>query len=216
MTLVDLSHPIWPGMPKIPILPDVELAEVTSIAAGAPMNITALTLALHVGTHIDAPAHVRAGAATIDRIPVERFDSFAVVAGVDREPGEEITVDDVLSAAPAPQRGDFLFVATGWGEKFTTDAYTDFPSLSVDLAEWAVEQGIGMVGVDLITPDLPVPRRPAGFTFPVHHTLLDNGVLIAENLTGLAGLAGQRVRVRAFPLAVRDGDAGPARILAEI
>ncbi|GAY08348.1 cyclase family protein [Pseudonocardia sp. N23] len=215
MALVDVSHQLWPGMPKIPILPEVERHQVASIAAGAPLNISAITLALHVGTHIDAPAHAVDGAATIDELPIERFAGTAVVAKVDRKPGEEITVDDVLAGGPAPARGEFLLVATGWSEKFLTSDYGDHPSLSPELAAWCVEQGIPFVGVDMITPDLPVHRRGEGFDYPVHRTLLGNDVLIAENLTNLDGLAGTRVHLHAYPLAIRGGDAGPARVVAD-
>jgi kynurenine formamidase len=216
MTLVDLSHPIWPGMPKIPILPEVERHQITSIAAGAPMDISALTLALHVGTHVDAPSHVVAGGTSIDQLPVERFTGRAVVAGVDRKPGEEITVDDVLAGGPAPERGDFLLIATGWAAKFTSPDYADHPSLSRELAEWTVTTGIPFVGVDMITPDLPVHRRGEGFDFPVHRTLLGAEVLIAENLTNLDAVVGRQVQLRAYPLAIQGGDAGPARIVAEL
>jgi kynurenine formamidase len=157
-----------------------------------------------------------AGGRPIDEIPVERFSGRAVVARVDRKAGEEITVADVLAGGPEPRRGEFLLVATGWSARFGTPEYGDHPSLSPSLATWLVERGIPFVGVDLITPDLPVHRRPEGFDFPVHRTLLGNDVLIAENLTGLDALAGGRVRLMAFPLAVRGGDAGPARIVAEI
>jgi kynurenine formamidase len=215
MSLVDLSHVIYPGMPKIPVLPEVERHQVKSIAQGAPMNISALLLALHIGTHVDAPVHVRDGAASIDELPIDRFSRMAVVAGVDRQPGEEITVADVLAGGPEPQPGDFLFIATGWSERFTDAGYADHPSLSRELAAWAVEQGITMVGTDTITPDLPVHRRPAGFDFPIHHTLLDSDVLITENLTNLRPVVGRRVRVHAFPLPVQGGDAGPARVVAE-
>jgi len=216
MTLVDLSHPLWAGMPKIPILPEVERHQISSIADGAPLNISSITLALHVGTHVDAPAHAVAGGATIDELPVERFAGGAVVSLVDRKPGEEITVADVLAGGPEPAAGEFLLVATAWSEKFRSPEYGDHPSLSPELADWIVERGIPFVGVDLITPDRPVHLRGPGFDFPVHRRLLGNDVLIAENLTGLTALAGRRVRLLASPLAIRGGDAGPARIVAEI
>jgi kynurenine formamidase len=216
MTLYDLSHPLWPGMPKIPVLPEVERHQITAIADGAPMNISAITLALHVGTHVDAPSHIVPGGTSIDRIPLDRFHGRAVIARVDRKPGEEITVDDVLAGGPAPERGDFLLLHTGWGERFTTDDYGDHPSLAPELAAWIVERGVPFVGVDMITPDLPVHRRGPDFDFAAHRILLGADVLIAENLTGLDRLPGDRVVVHAHPLAVRDGDAGPARIVAEI
>ena len=93
MSLIDISHQLWPGMPKIPILPEVERHQVASIADGAPLNISAITLALHVGTHIDAPAHAVDGAKTIDELPIERFAGTAVVGS---SAGTGVPVSSIL------------------------------------------------------------------------------------------------------------------------
>ena len=50
----------------------------------------------------------------------------------------------------------------------------------------------------------------------VHRRLLGNDVLIAENLTGLAAVAGHRLQVYALPIKVAQGDGAPARICAEV
>jgi kynurenine formamidase len=71
-----------------------------------------------------------------------------------------------------------------------------------------------MVGVDFLSADLPVPRRPKGFDWPVHHLLLGNGILIAENLANLTAVAGRRLTIGAFPLKIKGGDGAPARIFA--
>ncbi len=70
--------------------------------------------------------------------------------------------------------------------------------------------------MDTITVDMPTAVRPQGFAFPVHHTLLEAEVLIIENLTGLEQVAGQRVRIFAFPLKIQGSDAGQARVVAEV
>ena len=57
-------------------------------------------------------------------------------------------------------------------------------------AEWMVQKGIKLFGIDCITVDLPTPLRPKGFDFPVHRTLLGNDVLIAENVTNLRSILG--------------------------
>jgi len=43
MTLVDLSHEIYDHMPRIAILPEVEVSCLFSIAEGKPLNIAQLT-----------------------------------------------------------------------------------------------------------------------------------------------------------------------------
>jgi kynurenine formamidase len=90
------------------------------------------------------------------------------------------------------------------------------PYFSVDAAEWMVQKGIKMVGIDCITVDLPTPLRPKGFAFPVHKTLLGNGVLIAENVANIGSIVGKKTRIMALPLRVKGSDAGHARIIAEV
>lgn len=213
--VVELSHTFSPGMPKLPILPDMEMEAITSIAGGAALNISSIRLALHVGTHIDAPRHIVPDGASIDQISPERLMGYATVSAVSREPGEVIEVEDILKGGPEPQAGDALLIFTGWGSKFHGSEYADHPSLSPELAKWSVERGLSMVGVDMSTPDLPLIRRDATFNYEIHRTLLGNGVLIAENLCNLDKVSGQRVRLVALPLPIAGGDAGPARILVQ-
>lgn len=212
---VEVSHALWPGMPKIPVLPEMGIESITSIAAGDPMNISAIHLALHVGTHIDAPRHIVADGDPIDQIPVERFLGTATVSAVHRKPGELITVTDIIDGGPEPEPGDALFVSTGWSSHFGLPEYADHPSLSPELAQWAVERQVSIVGLDTPTPDLPFPRRAEGFDFEIHRLLLGSGVLIAENLCNLDTVAGQRVRFLALPLAIKGADAAPTRLLVE-
>ncbi len=105
---------------------------------------------------------------------------------------------------------------TGWDAKFESPDYNLHPYLSVDAAEWLVNKGVKLFGIDCITVDLPTPLRPKDFKFPVHKTLLGNEVLIAENVTHLGRIVGKKSRILAFPLMIKGSDAAPARIVAEI
>ena len=112
------------------------------------------------------------------------------------------------------ERGQIVLLATGWDRKFSTPEYHTHPYLSVEVALWLLDRGVKMVGVDFFSADLPVPRRPQGFDWPVHHLLLGNGILIAENLANLTTIAGRRLTIGAFPLKIKGGDGAPARIFA--
>ncbi len=216
MSFVDLSRTIYAGMPKIPILPDVEIHQVASMAAGAPLNIGAMTIAFHCGTHIDAPVHIVPNGRTIEQMPLEIFTGWATVVPVKRGGGERITLADIEHAPTRPHTGDIVFFHTGWDEKFESGDYNVHPYFDEPAAEWLVQNGTKLMGIDCITVDQPVSLRPPGFGFPIHHIFLENEVLIGENLTNLAAVSGQRVRVYAFPLPIRGGDAGHARIVAEV
>lgn len=211
--LLDVSQPIHTGMPKAAPLADVRVEPVLRISDGAALDTSELSIPSHAATHIDAPSHAIAGGATIDHIPTDQFLGPAVVSAVRREPGELIGVADVLDGGPMPTAGDMLFLDTGWGAKFFDQSYYDHPSLDPELARWLVETGVKLLAVDFITPDLPHTRRKEGFDYPVHKILLGNDVLIAENLADLSAFAGRRVFAYAFPLIVRGGDAGHARIV---
>ena len=216
MTLLDVSHPLFTGMPGIPTLPAVDVAPWSEMSQGAPLSTSRVTVSSHSGTHIDAPIHAVEEGQSIDQIPLERFTGPGVVLSVPSHAGDVLTVDQLLAGGPAVQRGDMVLVHTGWDAQFGEAAYHDHPSLSPGVGEWAVDTGINLLGVDTLTPDLPVARRGEGFEFPLHRTLLGNGVLIAENLRGLGDAAGQRVTVYAFPVSVRGGDAGSVRMVLEL
>lgn len=216
MPLIDLSQPIRAGMPRIHVLPEVEFHSVRRITQGHPLNISELKIATHAGTHVDAPWHFVDDGRTIEQVPLEQLCGTAVVIPITREPGEQIPATD-FDASPEPVRpGDIVFLHTGWGDKFETPEYNVHPYLSEEAAHWLVSRQVKMLGVDMITVDLPASLRPQPFPYPIHHILLENNVLIIENLANLQTVVGQRVKVYAFPLGILGGDAGHARVVAEV
>jgi kynurenine formamidase len=68
--------------------------------------------------------------------------------------------------------------------------------------------------MDTATPDIPTHNRPEGFDWPVHHTLLQDGVLIAEQVANARTLAGNRAEFLFLPLNIVGGDGAPARVIA--
>lgn len=212
--LLDVSQPLWAGMPKLPGLPEVSVGAVTQIARGDPLNISRVDVATHAGTHVDAPVHAIAGGKAIDEISLEHMCGPGTVVQVERGPGEEIVVSDL--AGSDVRNGDIVLLATGWADHFGDETYFDHPYPSVELAQWLVDRHVKMVGIDCCTVDMPVGRRPRPFAYPVHKTLLGNDVLIIENLADLASVAGKRGMIYAFPLAWRGADAAHARVVVEV
>ncbi|HZU07757.1 MAG TPA: cyclase family protein [Chloroflexota bacterium] len=216
--LVDLSRTITANMMQVATFPPVEVCRIRSLAEGAPTNVQALRLTGHSGTHIDAPLHVLDGAASIEQLPLERFIGPGVVLAVHKAPRALIDAADLEAAAQGRVRpGDMVFLYTGWDERYGTPAYlTDYPALTLAAADWLLEHGVRLLALDCLSPDLPPERRDPEVGLPVHRRLLGNGVLIAENLTGLGALVGRRLQVYAFPIKIDAGDGAPARITAEI
>lgn len=213
VALFDLSHSIYTGMTTIPLLPRVEVRPVSALDRGAAVNVAELTMATHAGTHVDAPAHVIRNGRTIDQIPLERWRGPAIVVPISHHSAQAIPVTDLAAADIRP--GDIVLLATGWDAHFAKSAYQLHPYLSEDAAGWLVDRGVSMVGIDTLNVEMPIERRPPGFTLPVHHLLLEHEVLIIENLKDLLRLRGRRIRLQAFPLNIRGGDGAPARVVAE-
>jgi arylformamidase len=210
----DLSHALNPAVSRVATFPAPSFGKFMSMPDD-PLNVTEIRMVVHVGTHLDAPSHFIPDGPAIDQIPLGRLHGQGVVWPVRRQVGEAIGPDDLGGASPAAQPGDMVLLDTGWSRWFGTAAYDDHPWLSEAAATWLADRQVGLVGMDLPTPDLPVPRRPAeGFGWPVHKILLSRGVLIAEHLTGLGPLSGRRVEIVIGALNVEGADGAPARILA--
>ncbi len=215
VALIDLTRTIYAGMPRIPILPEVEFRPLFRFELGHPLNISELKLATHAGTHVDAPYHFVPEGTTIDQVPLDQLCGPAVVVPIKRAGGEPIPAADLEASPVSIQSGDIVLLYTGWDAKFQDPEYSHHPYLSEEAAHWLVQRRAKMVGLDCITVDMPTPMRPPGFKFPVHHILLENGVLIIENLTNLGRVAGRRVQLYAFPLSIQGSDAAQARVVAE-
>jgi len=216
MRLIDLSQAIHAGMPRIHVLPEVEFTPVRRIEQGHPLNISELKIATHAGTHVDAPWHFVPDGLTIEQIPLDQLCGTAVVVPIDRRGGELIPAED-LERSPEPvKRGDIVIMSTGWESKFGSPEYDMHPYLSEGAAQWLVDRGVKMLGVDLITVDMPQSMRTNPYPYPIHHILLENNVLIIENLARTRELAGRRVKLYAFPLSIRGSDAGHSRVVAEV
>lgn len=148
------------------------------------------------------------------RFPLDRLHGPGVVWRIEAEPFGLIDAATLARQRPELRADDILLIDTGWSEHIGTERYEQNPSFATDAAEWLVERRIKLLGIDFITPDLAVSRRPPGFDWPVHHVLLANGVLIAENLTNLRTLAGQRIEAMFLALNIEGADGAPARVIA--
>lgn len=210
---LDLSHPLREDMARIAFFPQPRIRRIMSMPE-KPLNVTEIQVACHVGTHVDAPLHFVPDGPAFHEIPLDRLYGPGVVWRLDVPRNGLITPSDLERMEPELRPGDIVFLDTGWAQYFGDPVYDEHPALTPEAAEWLVARGVKMVGVDFATPDLPVPRRPPDFDWPVHHVLLSQGVLVVEHLTNLRPLAGRRVEVMCLALNIQGADGAPARVVA--
>lgn len=205
--VLDLSHPITEDMPVYPgcIPPTIQVSARVEVEGYAERRLTIYT---HTGTHIDAPAHMLAGASTLDRMDVDRFVGPAVALDVS---GMEHIGRRFLEAQAARLEGcDFVLFHSGWDRHWGTAAYFDgFPVLDEGGVGWLACCGLKGVGFDAISAD------PVGATdFRNHFALFRAGMISLENLTGLAPLVGRRFTLACLPLRLAGADGSPVRAVA--
>jgi|FaiFalFF_MnMetaG_3_1042247.scaffolds.fasta_scaffold00271_9 kynurenine formamidase len=214
MRLVDLTLPLTPhGLTPVPGLPGFQAEPVHTHERDGRSN-TRITLATHLGTHVDAPYHFIPHGETIDRVPLERLAGRGVVADLRRvaRPGAPIPLHDVRYALREAWLWEaIVLLFTGWAQREmgSPTYYTHHPFLEPQAARWLVEQGVKAIGVDF-------PVDPPGSGFPVHHTVLGAGIPLIENLVNLDLLLGKTFEVFAFPAKIGGGDGGPARVVARL
>jgi arylformamidase len=209
----DLTRPLHEGSDRAGRATAPELRSVMNLEEH-PFAMSEMTLSSHVGTHLDAPNHFIAGGESIDEVALERVVGPGVVLEVAGRPNSAIEASHLVAGGPEPRPGDIVLLRTGWEERQETPAYFDHPYLAESAVAWLIERRIGMLGVDLITPEMPEKVRPGDFAWPVHNALMRAGVLVLENACNLAALARQRVDVIAAPIPVVGADGAPVRLLA--
>ena len=216
MKVRDLSQTYANGMPHAQTIPAPCFEQVKSVERDG-YSVTQLSVATHIGTHIDAPSHLIEGGQTVEDISLDMLVGPAFTVSIDRGPGEEITDQDlentVAENAVDSSPGDALLIQTGWGEKFGDEDYGNHPYLSEDAARWIVDRDFRLVGLDITTPDMPGHLRTEDFDFQVHRILLGSGVLIVEHLY-LEEVVGERFELIVGSLKIEVGDGAPARVLA--
>ena len=71
MTIYDISLTISPTLPTWPGDPALELEQIESMDKGAHANVTHISAAVHLGTHVDAPHHFLNDGRTVESLPLD-------------------------------------------------------------------------------------------------------------------------------------------------
>ena len=211
MRIIDLTHTVAPGMPLFPGTPQPQLEAICTHERDG-FRETRLALTSHVGTHVDAPAHVLPGGRTLDVLDASAFVGSALVVDC-RGLGEgaRIEIERVERMRPAADGVDFLLFDTGWSEYWGSDAYFGpYPCLSEAVVDYALRTGKKGIGLDTAGID-PVES----LEMPLHRRFFSRGgTLIVENLTNLKNLGAEAFTLAVLPLKYADADGAPARAVA--
>jgi kynurenine formamidase len=213
--IVDLSHPIEEGMTTYRGLPPPHIcdfwtreASASSYDDGSSFQIGRIDMVANTGTYLDAPFHRYADRADLADLPLP---SFADLPGIIvRQPFETGLAVDVAAFGALDVSGKAVLIHTGWDRYWRTNGYGEgHPFLTSMAADWLVEQGAALVGID--SNNIDDTRQRAR---PVHTRLLGADVPICEHMTGLGQLPDQSFRFSAAPPKIRGMGSFPVRAYA--
>jgi arylformamidase len=207
MPIYDLSVPISSELPAWPSDPAIQIDDWSKLANGDGANVTSLHFGAHTGTHVDAPAHFIEGAKKVESLDLEALIGEAEVVAVP----EEFRVIDEEFVEKNCKLGTTRFLFKTRNSAFwttdNTDFRTDFTHLDLGAAQWLVEQGVKLVGIDYLSIE-----KFGSKDHEVHRALLSHEVVILEGLN-LADVPAGRYELICLPLRLRTnlGDGAPAR-----
>ena len=204
MAIYDVSVPLRPGMPTYAGEPGPKLERLKQISRGDSANVTALSLGSHTGTHVDAPHHFLDGRSTVEAMSLDALVGPTQVIEVTE--ARHITAADLTAASI--QSGTTRVLLKTPNSRFWNDDefHTDFVGLTGDAAEWLVERGSVLVGIDYLS--IERFRSPE---HEVHKILLEAIVVIVEGLDLRQVTPGEYMMACA-PLKVVGADGAPARV----
>jgi kynurenine formamidase len=190
-------------------------------------------MSTHSVTHIDAPWHYNSliqgeRALTIDELPLEWFYGDGVVLDMTHKAdGDGVRGDDVQKELQrigyALKPLDIVMIRTG------RDVYYGQPDymfrgcgVTAEATHFLFDQGIRVMGIDAWGWDVPLDRqakealdrKQPGIFWAAHQADLPYAQI--ERLVNLGGLPAYGFKVSGFPLKIKGGSAGPARIVAMV
>ncbi|HKS31259.1 MAG TPA: cyclase family protein [Chthoniobacterales bacterium] len=208
-TIWDISRALtgdvapWPG--DTPFRYELKwcLGETCSV------NVGALSMSVHNGTHADAPFHFVRKGNTIDSLPLENYIGPAVVidlAGKFSRTQPFIAIADLEHARSQIAETRRVLLKTNCFPD--SKRFPDWiPVLNPEAIAWLCELHVVLLGVDLPSVD-PIEAK----VLANHHALNAGNIAIVESLD-LSEVEGGVYQFASLPLKVAGGDAAPVRAL---
>jgi kynurenine formamidase len=242
---VELSHPWGHGVPIMPGDADIHIERAVYHARDGVLS-QKIVANMHASTHVNAPIHLVQRGAFVGQLPIDRFFGSGVILSIPKQRWEYVTAADLDAATPRVRATDIVLIVTGWHVKHadSLEYFGEAPGLAADAAQWLIDRGVHLVGMDTPSIDHPLAtslglhrngplmrRLPQKYRTetgrepkddfpdwnPAHRLLLGAGIPTIENVGGdIADVLGIRATIHALPWRWDDGDACVVRLMALI
>ena len=192
---------VWPGDPK------VKLERVRKIEDGANANVSEVAMSVHTGTHMDAPFHFLPEGKSIETLALDVLIGPAQVVQlpeacnvIDAEVLIKAGLDDGVERVLFKTRNSNYWISQDLAAKFQTS----FVGISKDGADYLVQKGVRLVGIDYLS------ISPYKNSRPTHEVLLKASMVILEG-ANLIDVPAGHYQLICLPLKLGGSDGSPAR-----
>ena len=202
---VNENVPIYEGDPQV----NFEIA--SSIAEGAPANVSHVCFGVHTATHVDAPNHFIEGARRVHELELEK--GIGVCRVLELDENVAAIEPEHLENLGGAQRILFKTRNSAFWNEPEKGFRTDFTYISPEAAQILIEKNVKLVGIDYLSVE-----KFNSEDFMTHKILLGKEVVIIEGLD-LREIPVGDYELICLPLKIKGGagDGAPARtILREL
>lgn len=204
MQIRDITRTVKSGMPVWPGDPEVTLEWLSQIIEGGEVNLTALQMCAHAGTHLDMPSHFIDQGKNLDDLDLSTLIGSARVVQV---PVEVRIIDEAFLKTVSLEGVERILFKTIIGELDQVSPLTfqeDFVALDASGARFLAGTSCKLVGIDAMS--VAVFDDPSGGHLP----LLEAGIVLLEGLE-LDGVEPGDYQLIALPMKLAGREGAPVR-----
>ncbi len=209
MKIWDISRTLWNDLEEWPGDEPFHFRLTKKIADGQSVNLGAITMGVHNGTHADAQFHFDAAGESIEKAPLEVYLGRAAVVDLaesfsQRREKQLITIEDLQAHAEEIGKTSRLLIKTGrWSDSAVFPK--QIPVIAAQVPSWLQKNGVKLLGLDVPSMD-EIDSK----SLQNHHALAAAGIAIIESLD-LSRVSPGIYNLAALPLKIAGGDGAPMR-----
>jgi len=181
----------------------------------------------HTGTHLESSIHFNKNGVPIEKTPLSDYYGPAAVLDFTHKKGRvDITSNEIKDIAKKAgvdvSKTKTVLIRTDVSKLWGTPEYhsNDRPSITVEAHEWLLNQGVKIIGVDMLVTERdylgtkPSIKPSDPERWPAHCLMNKYDFYILENLTNLAKIPKPSFTFIGFPLCIAGSGASPIRAVA--
>ena len=209
MKIWDISRTLSDDLAEWPGDEPFHFRLTKTMAEGQSINLGAIGMSVHNGTHADAQFHFDTNGESIEKAPLEIYLGRAAVVDLTEAFSRSkqkhlITVEDLQPYAEEIAESSRLLVKTGrWSD--STVFPNQIPVIAANVPSWLQKSGVRLIGLDLPSVD-EIDSK----SLQNHNALAAVGIAIVESLD-LTRVGSGIYNFAALPLKIAGADGAPMR-----